>query len=132
MTLGSKRWSIQALKKTKVIILGQDPYHGEGQAEGLSFSVPKGIVIPPSLRNIFKELQSDDVSFSIPEHGNLVSWADQGVLLLNSVLTVEKNSPASHASLGWENFTDKVIQTLSSHKNNLVFILWGRLCKQEI
>ena len=126
-----KALECSSFDKTKVIILGQDPYHQEGQAEGLSFSVPKGIVIPPSLRNIFKELQSDDVSFSKPEHGNLVSWTNQGVLLLNSVLTVEQNSPASHANKGWENFTDKVIQILSSNKNNLVFILWGAYANKK-
>ena len=126
-----KALEYSSFEKTKVIILGQDPYHQEGQAEGLSFSVPKGIVIPPSLRNIFKELQSDDVGFSKPEHGNLASWANQGVLLLNSVLTVEKNSPASHANRGWENFTDKVIQILSSNKNNLVFILWGAYANKK-
>ena len=126
-----KALEYSSFEKTKVIILGQDPYHQEGQAEGLSFSVPKGVVIPPSLRNIFKELQSDDVSFSKPEHGNLASWANQGVLLLNSVLTVEKNSPASHANKGWENFTDKVIQILSSNKNNLVFILWGAYANKK-
>jgi len=126
-----KALEYSSFDKTKVIILGQDPYHQEGQAEGLSFSVPKGIVIPPSLRNIFKELQSDDVSFSKPEHGNLVSWANQGVLLLNSVLTVEQNSPASHANKGWENFTDKVIQILSSNKTNLVFILWGAYANKK-
>ena len=126
-----KALEYSSFDKTKVIILGQDPYHQEGQAEGLSFSVPKGIVIPPSLRNIFKELQSDDVSFSKPEHGNLVSWANQGVLLLNSVLTVEQNSPASHANQGWENFTDKVIKILSGNKNNLVFILWGAYANKK-
>jgi len=126
-----KALEYSSFEKTKVIILGQDPYHQEGQAEGLSFSTPKGIVIPPSLRNIFKELQSDDVSFSKPEHGNLVSWANQGVLLLNSVLTVEQNSPASHANKGWENFTDKVIKILSGNKNNLVFILWGAYANKK-
>jgi len=126
-----KALEYSSFEKTKVIILGQDPYHQEGQAEGLSFSVPKGIVIPPSLRNIFKELQSDNLGFSIPEHGNLVSWANQGVLLLNSVLTVEQNSPASHANKGWENFTDKVIQILSCNKNNLVFILWGAYANKK-
>ena len=126
-----KALEYSSFDKTKVIILGQDPYHQEGQAGGLSFSVPKGIVIPPSLRNIFKELQSDDVSFSKTEHGNLASWANQGVLLLNSVLTVEQNSPASHANKGWENFTDKVIQILSSNKNNLVFILWGAYANKK-
>jgi len=126
-----KALEYSSFEKTKVIILGQDPYHQERQAEGLSFSVPKGVIIPPSLRNIFKELQSDDVSFSKPEHGNLVSWANQGVLLLNSVLTVEQNSPASHANKGWENFTDKVIQILSSNKTNLVFILWGAYANKK-
>jgi len=126
-----KALEYSSFEKTKVIILGQDPYHQEGQAEGLSFSVPKGVVIPPSLRNIFKELQSDEVNFSKPEHGNLVSWANQGVLLLNSVLTVEQNSPASHANKGWENFTDKVIQILSSNKTNLVFILWGAYANKK-
>ncbi len=114
-----------------MIILGQDPYHGEGQAEGLSFSVPKGIAVPPSLRNIFKELQSDGVDFTKPEHGNLISWAHQGVLLLNSVLTVEKNKPASHANQGWEKFTDEVIKTLSSNKINLVFVLWGSYANKK-
>ena len=126
-----KALEYSSFEKTKVIILGQDPYYQEGQAEGLSFSVPKGVVIPPSLRNIFKELQSDEVNFSKPEHGNLVSWASQGVLLLNSVLTVEQDSPASHANKGWENFTDKVIQILSSNKTNLVFILWGAYANKK-
>jgi len=111
--------------------LGQDPYHNKGQAEGLSFSVPKGVAIPPSLRNIFKELTRDDVDFSTPVHGNLTSWASQGVLLLNSVLTVEKNKPGSHAKIGWENFTDKIIQILSKNKNNLVFILWGNYANKK-
>jgi len=109
---------------TKVVILGQDPYHGEGQAEGMSFSVPEGIKIPPSLRNIYKELASD-LSITTPEHGHLASWAKQGVLLLNSVLTVEKSSPASHANQGWEVFTDYVISLLSENKKHLVFLLWG-------
>ncbi len=126
-----KALDYSSFEKTKVIILGQDPYHGEGQAEGLSFSVPKGVVIPPSLKNIYKELQSDDVDFIYPEHGNLVSWANQGVLLLNSVLTVEKNKPASHAKIGWEDFTDKIIQILNINKNNLVFILWGNYANQK-
>ena len=120
-----KALEYSSFDKTKVVILGQDPYHGEGQADGLSFSVPKGIQIPPSLRNIFKELENDDEDFIYPKHGNLDSWAKQGVLLLNSVLTVESNSPASHSNLGWENFTDNIIKTLSGNKNHLVFILWG-------
>ena len=109
---------------TKVVILGQDPYHGEGQAEGMSFSVPEGIKIPPSLRNIYKELASD-LNIETPKHGHLASWAKQGVLLLNSVLTVEKNNPASHANQGWEVFTDHVISLLSNKKQHLVFLLWG-------
>lgn len=120
-----KALEYSSFDKTKVVILGQDPYHGVGQADGLSFSVPKEIQIPPSIRNIFKELESDDVDFNYPKHANLDSWAKQGVLLLNCVLTVEKNNPASHSNLGWENFTDSIIKTLSDNKKNLVFILWG-------
>ena len=126
-----KALEYSSFDKTKVVILGQDPYHNKGQAEGLSFSVPKGVAIPPSLRNIFKELTRDDVDFSTPVHGNLTSWASQGVLLLNSVLTVEKNKPGSHAKIGWENFTDKIIQILSKNKNNLVFILWGNYANKK-
>ena len=126
-----KAFEYSSFASTKVIILGQDPYHGEGQAEGLSFSVPKGITIPPSLRNIYKELNSDDVDFSQSEHGNLVSWAQQGVLLLNSVLTVEKNSPAAHANRGWEIFTDQVIRILNDNKQHLVFILWGAYANKK-
>tara|TARA_Y100001968_G_C19210600_1_gene644553 strand:+ start:88 stop:750 length:663 start_codon:yes stop_codon:yes gene_type:complete len=108
----------------KVVILGQDPYHGEGQAHGLSFSVPDGITQPPSLKNIFKEIQYD-LGVSPPESGNLLSWANQGVLLLNSILTVKKGKPGSHQMRGWEVFTDSVIELLSKEKNNLVFMLWG-------
>ena len=126
-----KAFEYSSFTSTRVIILGQDPYHGEGQAEGLSFSVPKGITIPPSLRNIYKELNSDEVDFSQPEHGNLVSWAQQGVLLLNSVLTVEKNSPAAHANHGWEIFTDQVIRILNDNKQHLVFILWGAYANKK-
>lgn len=108
----------------KVVILGQDPYHGPNQAHGLSFSVPKGERIPPSLQNIYKEL-TEDVDFSPPEHGHLQSWANQGVLLLNSVLTVEHQQAASHKNQGWERFTDCVIQKLSDYRENLVFLLWG-------
>ena len=120
-----KAFEYSSFANTKVIILGQDPYHGEGQAEGLSFSVPKGVPIPPSLRNIYKELETNDVGFVNPGHGHLSFWAEQGVLLLNSVLTVEKNSPASHANQGWEIFTDNVIKLLNEKKDNLVFLLWG-------
>ena len=126
-----KAFEYSSFASSRVIILGQDPYHGEGQAEGLSFSVPKGITTPPSLRNIYKELNSDEVDFSQPEHGNLVSWAQQGVLLLNSVLTVEKNSPAAHANHGWEIFTDQVIRILNDNKQHLVFILWGAYANKK-
>jgi uracil-DNA glycosylase len=126
-----KAFEYSSFASTKVIILGQDPYHGEGLAEGLSFSVPKGITIPPSLRNIYKELEEDDVDFTNPNHGNLISWAQQGVLLLNSVLTVEKNTPAAHANLGWELFTDQVINLLNDNKDHLVFILWGAYANKK-
>ena len=120
-----KAFEYSSFTNTKVIILGQDPYHGEGQAEGLSFSVPKGVPIPPSLRNIYKELEANVAAFKSPNHGHLGCWAKQGVLLLNSVLTVEKNSPASHTNQGWEIFTDNVINLLNEKKDNLVFLLWG-------
>src|SRR5690606_33437263 len=104
--------------------LGQDPYHGPGQAHGLSFSVKPGIPAPPSLQNIFKELR-DDLGCQIPNHGYLVSWAEQGVLLLNTVLTVRANTPNSHKDKGWENFTDRVIQALNQKQEPVVFLLWG-------
>lgn len=110
--------------KVKVIILGQDPYHGAGQAHGLCFSVPKGVMPPPSLKNIFKELQTD-VGMSLPTHGELTSWAAQGVFLLNAVLTVRANQAASHQKKGWEYFTDAAIRALSEKRDHLVFILWG-------
>jgi uracil-DNA glycosylase len=110
--------------QVKVVILGQDPYHGPGQAHGLSFSVKPGIPTPPSLQNIFKELQAD-VGCSVPNHGYLVKWAEQGVLLLNTVLTVRKGEPNSHKSKGWELFTDQVIHTINNRKEPVVFILWG-------
>ena len=108
----------------KVVILGQDPYHGEGQAHGLSFSVPDGVKQPPSLKNIFKEIYFD-LGVNPPESGNLLRWANQGVLLLNSILTVKKGKPGSHQMKGWEVFTDAVIEILSQEKENLVFMLWG-------
>lgn len=111
--------------KVKVIIIGQDPYHGAGQANGLSFSVTKGIKSPPSLQNIFKELKSD-LGIEIPEHGDLCKWADQGVLLLNATLTVRAGEAGSHQNKGWEIFTDAVIRKLSEQKTGLVFLLWGR------
>ncbi len=116
-----------AFEKVKVILLGQDPYHNPGQAHGLSFSVPKGIKAPPSLVNIFKEIKSD-VGIQ-NEAGNLSAWADQGVLLLNAILTVNKNEPASHRLSAWEAFTDKLIQDLSREKSNLVFMLWGKFAQ---
>ena len=109
----------------RVIILGQDPYHNPGQAHGLSFSVPDGVTKPPSLINIFKELKSD-IGIEIPASGNLEKWAGRGVFLLNSFLTVRKNEPGSHSKIGWQDFTDMVIQKLSSSKKGLVFLLWGK------
>ena len=109
----------------KVVIIGQDPYHGEGQANGLSFSVNHGVKIPPSLQNIFKELQ-EDLNIPIADSGNLQSWANQGVLMLNSVLTVEKEKPNSHKGIGWEIFTERCIELVSSKLENVVFILWGK------
>ncbi len=114
----------------KVVILGQDPYHGPGQAHGLSFSVNPGVQIPPSLKNIYKELHTD-VDFVIPEHGHLRTWADQGVLLLNATLTVEHKSPSSHQGKGWEKFTDEVIRTISTNKKNVVFLLWGNFARSK-
>lgn len=109
----------------KVVILGQDPYHGPNQAHGLSFSVKPPVPAPPSLVNIYKELAQDIEGFQIPPHGCLVEWAKQGVLLLNTVLTVEQGKAHSHANIGWERFTDKVIAQLNQHRENLVFLLWG-------
>ncbi len=110
--------------KVKVVILGQDPYHGTGQANGLAFSVKKDIPIPPSLKNIYKEINSD-LGCDIPSHGDLRKWARQGVLLMNSTLTVEEKKPGSHQGKGWEVFTDRIIHYLSSHRENIVFFLWG-------
>jgi uracil-DNA glycosylase len=116
--------------KTKVVILGQDPYHGLGQAHGLSFSVPEGIKPPPSLANIFKELHTD-VNFVVPTHGNLLKWAQQGVLLLNAILTVEANNAASHQKRGWEYFTNAVIEKISKHKSGVIFLLWGKYAQEK-
>jgi uracil-DNA glycosylase len=116
----------------KVVILGQDPYHGNGQAHGLSFSVQKGVNVPPSLRSIYKELQSDIPGFVVPQHGELTKWADQGVLLLNATLTVRKGEPASHHKKGWEIFTDQTIKTLSEKRSGLVFLLWGKNAQAKI
>jgi len=114
--------------KLKVVIIGQDPYHGPNQAMGLSFSVPKTERIPPSLKNIYKELATD-ISYEIPVHGDLTAWAQQGVFLLNAVLTVEHKSPGSHKKLGWQTFTDAVNQKISKQKKNVVFLLWGNYAK---
>lgn len=118
------------LEKVKVVIIGQDPYHGPKQAHGLSFSVLPGINPPPSLKNIFKELHSD-LGLPIPKHGCLIKWAEQGVLLLNAVLTVEASKPQSHANIGWEEFTDKIIQVLNDKKENLIFLLWGAYAQKK-
>lgn len=116
--------------KVKVVILGQDPYHGTGQAHGLCFSVNKGIDIPPSLRNIYKELAAD-TGFRIPAHGNLSHWADQGVLLLNASLTVRADQAGSHQNKGWEQFTDAIISKLDEKRENLVFLLWGNFARSK-
>jgi uracil-DNA glycosylase len=117
-------------EKLKVLLLGQDPYHGKGQAMGLSFSVPKGIRQPPSLINIFKELH-DDVGVSIPQTGDLTPWAEQGVMLLNAALTVRAGEPNSHSKIGWHQFTDAVIKKVSDEKEGIVFLLWGAFAHQK-
>ena len=119
-----------SFEQTRVVIIGQDPYHGAKQANGLCFSVNDGIKAPPSLRNIFKEIKSD-IGNEIPTSGNLVRWATQGVLLLNAVLTVRASTPGSHANKGWENFTDAVIKKISDHKENIVFLLWGAYAQKK-
>ena len=114
----------------KIVIIGQDPYHGTGEAEGLSFSVQDGITKPPSLRNIFKELKND-LGYDEPESGSLIKWANEGVLLLNAILTVEKNRPLSHKKLDWERFTDEVIKKINEREKPVVFILWGNFAKSK-
>lgn len=126
----------KALKLTpysnvKVVIVGQDPYHGENEANGLSFSVSPGIKLPPSLKNIYKELY-DDLKIDRKDNGDLTDWAEQGVLLLNTVLTVEKDKPASHRNIGWELLTDYIIKTLNEKKEPIVFILWGNFAKNKV
>ena len=116
--------------KVKVVIIGQDPYHGPGQAHGLSFSVCDGVTFPPSLQNIFKEIQQD-LGTPIPLTGNLTRWAEQGVLLLNATLTVREHQPASHQGHGWEQFTDAAIKALNAYRDNLVFILWGGYARSK-
>lgn len=117
--------------KVKVVILGQDPYHGPGQAHGLCFSVQKGVPPPPSLLNIFKELK-EDIGMEIPSHGDLTHWATQGVFLLNASLTVRAGEPMSHSQIGWAPFTDAVIKTISQKKEHVVFLLWGKFAKEKI
>ncbi|GGH85579.1 uracil-DNA glycosylase [Pullulanibacillus pueri] len=117
-------------EQVKAVILGQDPYHGPGQAHGLSFSVQRGVKQPPSLQNIFKELQ-DDLGHVPPTHGNLEKWTEEGVLLLNTVLTVRRGAPASHRGKGWEQLTDKVIQCLNERERPIVFILWGKHAQEK-
>lgn len=115
----------------KVVILGQDPYHNDGQAHGLAFSVPDGIALPPSLKNIFKELETDIPGFKTPRSGDLSHWAKQGVLLLNATLTVNAHQAGSHQKRGWEHFTDQVIQTISDQKDAVVFLLWGAYAQKK-
>lgn len=117
-------------EKIKVVILGQDPYHGPGQAHGLCFSVPDGVPFPPSLVNIFKELNTD-IGMPIPKNGNLTKWAEQGVFLLNASLTVRAGEPMSHSKIGWAEFTDTVIKIISTNKKGVVFILWGRFAQEK-
>lgn len=121
---------LTSFKDTKVVIVGQDPYHGENEAHGLSFSVQKGIKIPPSLQNIYKEL-NNDLGIPIHNEGDLTKWAKEGVLLLNAVLTVEKDKPASHKNMGWELLTDYIIKLLNTKKEPVVFILWGNFAKEK-
>lgn len=123
-------FNLTPFEKVKVVIIGQDPYHGERQAHGLCFSVQKGIAMPPSLVNIFKEIQAD-LGIPMPKSGNLEAWAKQGVLLLNATLTVRANQPGSHQNKGWENFTDHVIKKLSDEKTGLVFLLWGKFAQSK-
>lgn len=118
------------LHKVKVVILGQDPYHGEGQAHGLCFSVKPGVDVPPSLQNIYKELNAE-LGLPIPNHGHLTTWADQGVLLLNSVLSVECARAASHQGKGWERFTDRVIEIINEQREGVVFMLWGSYAQRK-
>ncbi len=118
------------IDELKVVILGQDPYHGRGQAHGLSFSVNEGVKIPPSLRNIFKELKSD-LNLPISNNGNLSNWAEQGVLLLNSILTVREKEAGSHQKIGWEIFTDSIIKKISNEKQGIIFLLWGAFAQKK-
>lgn len=124
-------FDLTPFEQVKVVILGQDPYHGPNQAHGLAFSVQPGVKAPPSLRNIYKTLAKEYADFTVPDHGDLRSWAKQGVLLLNTVLTVEKGKAHSHAKWGWEIFTDRIIAELNANKSHLVFLLWGTNAQEK-
>lgn len=123
-------FNLTPFDSVKAVVLGQDPYHNPGEAMGLSFSVPRGVRIPPSLINVYKELKAD-LDIPIAKHGDLTSWANQGVFLLNAMLTVEKNQAASHKDIGWQHFTDAVIRKLSAERKGLVFLLWGNFAKKK-
>ncbi|ELS3708653.1 uracil-DNA glycosylase [Campylobacter upsaliensis] len=123
-------FNLTPLNSLKIVLLGQDPYHKQNQAMGLSFSVPKGVQIPPSLRNIFKELNAD-LGVKIPQNGDLSAWARQGVLLLNAIFSVEENKPLSHSLWGWQEFSDNIIKKLSLEKEGLIFILWGKFAQSK-
>lgn len=125
-----KAFEVTPFESANVLILGQDPYHGAGEAHGLSFSVERGTPIPPSLRNIFKEA-AEDVGFKRSNHGHLLTWAQQGVMLLNSILTVRSGQPKSHQGIGWERFTDQVIRLLNEREDPVVFVLWGRDAREK-
>lgn len=125
-----RAFDLTPFSKVRVLLLGQDPYHGPNQAHGLCFSVNPGVKIPPSLANIYKELQSD-IGLPIPDSGDLTHWAQQGILMLNASLTVEAAKPMSHAHIGWETFTDAVIKKVSDEKNGVVFVLWGKFAQQK-
>lgn len=124
-------FDLTPFQQVKVVILGQDPYHGRGQAHGLCFSVPDGITPPPSLKNIYKEIKDNYPNYTLPIGGNLTHWAQQGVFLLNAMLTVQASKPASHQKLGWQNFTDAVIQKLSQQRQGLIFLLWGKFAQNK-
>jgi uracil-DNA glycosylase len=126
-----KAFELTPVDNLKVVIIGQDPYHKPGQAMGLCFSVPQGTKVPPSLKNIYKEMHSD-LEIPIRDHGDLTIWAEQGVLLLNAILTVEDDKPASHRKYGWQSFTDSVIKTISDDLSDIVFILWGNYAKSKM
>lgn len=123
-------FNLTPLNSLKIVLLGQDPYHKQNQAMGLSFSVPKGVQIPPSLRNIFKELNAD-LGVKIPQNGDLSAWARQGVLLLNAIFSVEENKPLSHSLWGWQEFSDQIIKKLSFEKEGLIFLLWGKFAQNK-